>query len=164
LAASVRDAVSRVDAEVPVKELRPMEDVIAKSVQVRVFQTSLLSAFALIAVSLATIGIYGVVAYSILQRRQEIGVRVALGASPKDVVQLVIRNGMTPVLAGLISGMAAAAVLARLLSSLLFHVRPLDPVTFLSTPFVFILAAAVPCWLISRKASRIDPMDALRLE
>jgi predicted permease len=164
LAASIREAVSGVDADVPVKELRPMQDLIAKSVQVRVFQTSLLGAFALIAVSLAAIGIYSVVAYSILQRRQEIGVRVALGASPKDVVRLVTRNGMTPVLAGLASGTVTAAVFAKLLSSLLFHVRPLDPVTFFSTPIVFILVAAVPCWLISRKASRIDPMDSLRSE
>ncbi len=145
-------------------ELRPMRDVIAGSVQMRRFQTSLLSAFASVAVLLAAIGIYGIVAYSILQRRKEIGVRLALGANPKNVSQLVFRNGLAPVLFGLAIGLVAASLFSRLLASLLFGVSGLDPVTFLATPLVLILAAAVPCSLIARKASRIHPMDALHLE
>ena len=164
LAAPFRAAISRLDPDVPAMALVPMPGVIAGSVQMRRFQTSLLSAFALVAVLLAAIGIYGIVAYSILQRRKEIGVRVALGANPKDVSQLVFRNGLAPVVFGLTAGLVAASLFSRLLASLLFQVRLLDPVTFLATPLVLILAAAVPCWLIARRASRIDPMDALRLE
>jgi putative ABC transport system permease protein len=164
LATPLRQAISRLDPDGTVEALRPMQDVIAGSVQTRLFQTSLLSAFALVAVLLAAIGIYGVVAYTILQRRKEIGVRVALGANAKDVSQLVFRNGLAPVVIGLASGLVAALLFCRLLASLLFRVRVLDPVTFLAAPLVLILAAAVPCWLIARKASRIDPIDALRLE
>ena len=103
-------------------------------------------------------------AYSILQRRKEIGVRVALGANPRDVSQLVFRNGLTPVVVGLTAGLVAAPLFSRALASLLFRVGVLDPVTFVTTPLVLILTAAVPCWLIARKATRIDPMDALRLD
>jgi predicted lysophospholipase L1 biosynthesis ABC-type transport system permease subunit len=164
LATAFRETISRLDPDVPVMPLHPMPDVVAGSVEMRRFQTSLLSAFALVAVLLAAIGIYGVVAYSILQRRKEIGVRVALGANPMNVSQLVFRNGLAPVVSGLAAGLVAAVLSSRLLASLLFRVSVFDPVTFLVTPLVLILAASVPCWLIARKASRIDPMDALRLE
>jgi putative ABC transport system permease protein len=164
LATPFRKAISRLDPDVPVMELRPMSGVIAGSVQMRRFQTSLLTAFAFVAVLLAAIGIHGVVAYSILQRRKQIGLRVALGATPKNVSRLVFRNGLRPVMFGLAVGLVAASLFSRLLASLLFRVSGLDAVTFLATPLVLILAAAVPCWLIAQKASRIDPMDALRLE
>ena len=164
LATPLRQAISRLDPDVTSDPLRPMQDVIANSVQTRLFQTSLLSAFALVAVLLAAIGIYGVVAYTILQRRKEIGVRVALGANAKDVSQLVFRTGLAPVVFGLAGGLVAALLFSRLLAGLLFRVRVTDPVTFLATPVVLILAAAVPCWLIARNASHIDPMEALRLE
>jgi putative ABC transport system permease protein len=164
LATPLREAISRLDPDVPVSQLQPMPEVITASVQMRRFQTSLLSAFALVAVLLAAIGIYGIVAYSIVQRRREIGLRVALGAIPKDVSRLVFRKGLTPVLSGLIAGLVAAPLFSRFVASLLFRIPVLDPVTFLVTPLVLILAAAVPCGLIARKASRIDPMDALRLE
>jgi predicted permease len=164
LATPLRRAIFHLDPDVPVMELRPMRDVIDGSVQMRRFQTSLLSAFAAVAVLLAVIGIYGIVAYSILQRRKEIGVRIALGAHAKNVSHLVFRNGLAPVLFGLAIGLLAASLLSRLLASLLFGVSGLDPVTFLATPVVLILAAAVPCSLIARKALRIHPMDALRLD
>jgi putative ABC transport system permease protein len=164
LATPLREAISRLDPEVPVMPIRPMAEVITASVQMRRFQTSLLVAFAFLAVLLAAIGIYGVVAYSILQRRKEIGVRVALGAIPKDISRLVFRKGLTPVLSGLIAGLFVAPLCSKFVTSLLFRVSVLDPVTFVATPLVLVLAAAVPCWLIARKASRIDPMDALRLD
>jgi len=147
-----------------VPEMRTMPAVIAKSVEVRRFQAWLLSAFALVAVLLAAIGIYGVVAYSVAQRRKEIGVRIALGARQRDVGNLVFRNGMAPVLAGLAAGLLAAAFLSRLIASLLFQVSALNPLTYLVAPLILVIAAALPCWLTSRQAARIDPVVALRLE
>ena len=164
LAAPLRDAVSRFDPDVPITELRPMPTVIERSVQARSFQASLLSAFAMVAVLLAVVGIYGVVSYSILQRRKEIGVRIALGADRQHISHLVFRNGLTPVIVGLPIGLLAAGLFARLMSSLLFQVRALDPVTFIVAPVVLLVAAAAPCWLTARRAAHIDPMDCLRLE
>ena len=164
VAKSVRDAVSRIDSEIPVPEMRTMPGIIAKSVQPRRFQAALLSGFAAVAVLLAAIGIYGVVAYSVAQRRKDIGVRIALGAKQRDVGNLVFRNGMAPVFLGLGIGMFAAAVLARFIASLLFEVSTLDPTTFIGAPVVLVIAAALPCWLTARQAARIDPVVALRLE
>jgi putative ABC transport system permease protein len=164
LAAPFRAAVSRFDPGVPVPDLRPMPGEIGRSVQTRLFQASLLSAFAFIAVLLATVGIYGVVSYSILQRRKEIGVRVALGADGQDIRRLVFQNGMIPVVVGLIVGLLAAVLFSRLMTSLLFQTHPLDPAVFITAPSILILAAVLPCWLTARQAERIDPMDALRLE
>jgi len=164
LATPFRKAITRLDPDVPVLELLPMPAVIAGSVQMRRFQTWLLTAFALVAVLLAAIGIYGIVAYSIVQRRKEIGIRVALGANPKKVSQFVFRNGLAPVVCGLVAGLVAALLFSRLLASLLFSGECIRPVTFLVTPLLLVLAASVPCWLIARKASRIHPIDALRTE
>jgi len=164
LAASLRGAVARLAPDVPVTELRPMPAIIANSVQKRLFQASLLSAFAFVAVLLAAIGIHGVVAYAVLLRRKEIGVRIALGADQQHISRMVFQNGLTPVIVGLPIGLLAAGLFARLMSSLLFQVRVLDPVTFIVAPLVLVLAAAAPCWLTARQAARIDPMDCLRLE
>jgi ABC-type antimicrobial peptide transport system permease subunit len=160
----MREVVRHADPGVPVPEIRPMDALIARSVQPRLFQATLISGFALAAVLLAAIGIYGVVAYSALQRRKEIGVRIALGADEQDIYRLVFQNGMTPVAIGLAIGLLAACFFARLLTSLLFQVRTLDALSFTVAPLVLILAAAAPCWLTARQAARIDPVDALRLE
>lgn len=123
-----------------------------------------LGAFASVAVLLAAMGIYGVVAYSIMQRRMEIGVRIALGAKQRDVGNLVFRSGMAPVFIGLATGLVAAVFLARLISSLLFKVSALNPTIFIVSPLIFLLSGALPCWLMARRAARIDPVVALRLE
>src|SRR5262249_30213814 len=120
--------------------------------------------FALVAVLLAAVGIYGVVAFSVLQRRKEIGVRIALGAARQDISQLVFQNGMTPVLFGLAAGLLSAVLFTRLLTSLLFQVHALDPPTFIVARVILILAAALPCWLTARHAAHVAPMDALRLD
>ena len=164
LAAPFRAALSRFDPDVPVTELRPMPAVIGRSVQTRLFQASLLSAFAFVAVLLAAVGIYGVVSYSVLQRRKEIGVRVALGADQQDISRLVFQNGMTPVLVGLVAGLLAAVLFSKMMASLLFQTHSWDPAAFIAAPSILVLAAALPCWLTSRQAAHIDPMDALRLE
>jgi putative ABC transport system permease protein len=164
LIGAMREVVRHADPGVPVPEVQPMDALIARSVQSRLFQTVLLSAFALIAALLAAVGIYGVVAYSILQRRKEIGVRIALGADRQDISRLVFQNGMTPVAVGLAVGLFAACLFARFMASMLFQVRTLDPLCFTVAPLVLVLAAAAPCWLTARDAACIDPVDALRLE
>jgi ABC-type antimicrobial peptide transport system permease subunit len=119
---------------------------------------------ALTAVILAVIGIYGVVAYAILERRKEIGVRIALGATSRHVTQLVLRYGMAPVLIGLVAGVVMGMLLANVMASLLFKVSTLDPITFICAPLALALAGAVPCWLTARNARRIDPAVCLRLD
>ena len=161
---SLRRAVANVDAEIPVPEVRTISELMGKSTQQRRFQTALFTVFALTATLLAAIGVYGVVAYSLVQHSKEIGLRVALGADPKDVMQLVFRNGMAPVLVGLVGGVAMATVLARAMASLLFSVSTLDPITFMVSPLALASAGAVPCWLIARWAVRIDPGVCLRVE
>jgi putative ABC transport system permease protein len=164
LAKSVRQGVWNVDPDIPVPEMRAMRDTIAKSVEPRQFQVSLLSVFGFVAVLLAAVGVYGVVSYSVLQRRKDIGIRITLGADQREIHRLVFRDGMTPVFLGLGAGLLAAALLAKLIASLLFEVNSLDPVTFISAPFVLIIAAGLPCWLNARRAARTDPVVALRLD
>ena len=141
-----------------------MSELIGKWSHQRRFSAVLLTAFALTAALLAVIGIYGVVAYAILERRKEIGVRIALGATSRHVTQLVLRYGMAPVLIGLVAGVGMAMLLTKVMATLLFNVSTLDPITFISAPLSLALAGAVPCWLTARHARRIDPAVCLRLE
>jgi ABC-type antimicrobial peptide transport system permease subunit len=141
-----------------------MSELIGKWSHQRRFGAVLLTAFGLTAALLAVIGIYGVVAYAILERRKEIGVRIALGASSRHVTQLVLWYGMAPVLIGLVAGVVMAMLLTRLMATLLFNVSTLDPITFISAPLALAFAGAVPCWLTARHARRIDPAVCLRLE
>jgi putative ABC transport system permease protein len=161
---TLHDAVNRVDPDIPVPEVRTMSGLVGQSAQQRRFQAIVLSVFAFAAVLLAAIGIYGVVATGIQQRRKEIGLRMALGADSRDVTQLVFRNGMAPVLAGLFAGVVMAMLLARLIASLLFQVSTLDLVTFAGAPLVLAAAGALPCWLTARHARRIDPAVCLRID
>jgi predicted permease len=164
LADTVRQAARKADPDIPAPTITTMPEVIAQSVRQRRFQALLLASFGVVAVLLAAIGIYGVVGYSVQQRRKEMGVRLALGAGPRQLRSLIFRNGMSPVFAGLGLGLLAAASLGRLIASLLFEVKPLDPVTFLCAPVVLVTAALVPCWLNARRAMRIDPVIALRYD
>jgi ABC-type antimicrobial peptide transport system permease subunit len=115
-------------------------------------------------VLLAAIGVYGVVAYSIVQRIREIGLRVALGAGARDVMQLVFRYGMAPVAVGLVAGVGMATLLSKVMGSLLFRVSAFDPMIFIGAALVSACAGVVPCWLMSRRALRIDPAVCLRVE
>jgi putative ABC transport system permease protein len=124
----------------------------------------MVTAFALIALLLASIGIYGVVAYTVTQRRAEIGVRLALGANQRDIKALTLRQSMKPVAMGLGVGLALAAILGRLIASRLFEVGALDPLTFAVAPMLLSLVAALACYLPARQAARIDPLMALRYE
>jgi ABC-type antimicrobial peptide transport system permease subunit len=160
IAPSVRAALRQVDASLPTAEFRTLEEVVDRAVSPRRFVVMLLGGFALLALLLASLGIYGVVSYSVTQRTQEIGIRMALGASARHVQLRVLRETVGLALVGILVGLAASAGVARLLESLLFGVKPGDVATFLVLTSVAALAGYLP----ARRASRIDPMAALRSE
>ncbi|MBA2565934.1 MAG: ABC transporter permease, partial [Gemmatimonadetes bacterium] len=164
VAGSARAAIGRVDPDVPVARMRTMEEVVSSSVEARRFQVELVAAFAAAALLLASLGIFGVVSYSVTQRRGEIGVRMALGATARHVRLSVLRQGMRPVAAGLGIGLGASVLLGRLVGSLLFGVGATDPVTLAGVPLVLLLVASAACLLPAIRASRLDPLPALRAE
>ncbi len=162
--AAIRDAVRNVDSAVAVNDRGMLARIVSDSVAQRRFQAILTAVFSLIALGLASIGVYGVVSYSVAQRRNEIGVRMVLGAKQREILSLVLRHGMMPVLVGMAAGVTAATALGRVIQSLLFEVRPLDPFIFLSAPFLLAILAALACYLPARRGARADPMVALRYE
>jgi len=162
--AAVRMAVAAVSAEAPVYDLMTMEQRIANSTSRTEFNTLLLLAFAALAVVLAAVGLYGVVAYSVTQHTREIGIRMALGARPADVLRLIVTQGMRLVLLGGLIGLVGALALTRLMRSLLFGVSPSDPLTFVVILVMLTGVALVACWLPARRAARVNPMVALRSE
>jgi putative ABC transport system permease protein len=164
VATATRAEIRSVDKGIPVYNVRTMNDVLATSVAQRRMSMLLLSAFAGVALLLAMIGIYGVTAYYVTQRTQEIGIRIALGASVGDVMTLVLQSGMLLAVAGVALGLAGAFALTRLLASLLFGVTPTDALTFAAVSFSLLSTALVACYLPARRASRIDPLVALRYE
>jgi putative ABC transport system permease protein len=164
LAAEVREAIHQTDSEVPVVDLRPMTKIISESVAPRRFQMLLAVLFASFALFLASLGIYGVIAYSVEQRRRELGIRAALGAQFPDLWRMVLRQGMTPALAGLVTGVGASALGGRLVKSLLYGVSPADPVTLAVVAFVVLIVALAACYIPARRAAKVDPMVALRYE
>ncbi|MFZ3362920.1 MAG: ADOP family duplicated permease, partial [Candidatus Acidiferrales bacterium] len=163
-ASAVRDAIHRVDPDVPITALRPMSDMVSKSVDTRRFQMLLALLFAVCALFLASLGIFGVVAYSVEQRRHELGIRMALGAQLGNLRGMILRQGMAPVIAGLAVGIALAIALGQLVASLLFGVHAFDPLTFACVTLVVVLVALAACYIPARRAMRVDPMVALRYE
>jgi putative ABC transport system permease protein len=141
-----------------------MEDVVHGSLEPQRFNTVLLAAFAAVAVTLAGVGIAGVLATAVSRRTQEIGVRMALGAERPHVLRMIIRQGMALVLAGLAVGVPAAFLAARFMSSLLFGVGPRDAFSFVGATALLLAVALVACYLPARRATRVDPMVALRWE
>jgi predicted permease len=164
LEGAARAAMREVDAQQPIFDLQPVTEVIAQSLQQRRFTLLLMSLFGAVALLLAAVGIYAVIAYNVAQRTQEIGIRMALGARPRDVMTLVLRDGMSLVGAGLIIGGGAALALTRLASSLLFSVSPSDGTTYATIGLLLVGVALVAIWFPARRAMRIDPMLALRSE
>ncbi len=162
LAAAVRREVKALDPELPVTQLEPMLEVVSRSISGPRFLMSLLLAFAIIALLLAAVGIYGVTAYSVSQRTRELGIRMALGADARNVRALVLRDGLRLALTGLGLGLCAALALTRLLRGLLFEVPPTDLATHAGVALVLLAAALIACWIPARRASRLDPLKALR--
>jgi putative ABC transport system permease protein len=160
-AATLRREVQALDKDQPVYNVRTMDDVVANSLGTRRVSMQLFAVFAGAALLLAALGIYGVMAYSVTQRTQEIGIRMALGAQRSDVLALVIRQGMTLSVIGVVVGLAGAFALTRLIANLLFGVAATDPLTFVAIPLLLLFVALVACYLPARRAARLDPTIAL---
>jgi putative ABC transport system permease protein len=164
IAAALRSAIWAVDSEVPIPEVRTLEQVMERSVAQRRFQVMLVVLFAAAALALAAFGTYGVVAYAVARRTAEMGIRMALGAKRSDVLKMVLRQGMMPVLAGLAAGAVAALAVGRSLAALLFQVSPRDPIAFTAAGAVLLLVSLAACLVPARRATRVDPTEALRCE
>jgi predicted permease len=164
LAAAVRDEVRGLDPELPVYGQSTMAERVDASLARRRFSMLLLSLFAVLALTLGTIGTYGVMAYRVGQGTRELGIRLALGASPRRLLAFVLGEGMAVALLGVAAGLGAALAFARAMRSLLFGVSAGDPITFLSVPSVLLLAALAACYLPARRAAAVDPATSLRSE
>ena len=164
LVASVKRAIWSIDRDQPIYRIESMEDVVAEATSAPRLTLSLLGLFAVVALGLAAIGLYGVMAYGVSQRTNELGIRLALGASFADVVALVLREGMRVVVVGLAVGLAAIVALGRLIQAMLYHTSPHDPIALGATAALLAVVALVSCFIPARRATKVDPMVALRAE
>jgi putative ABC transport system permease protein len=161
---AVRREVLAVDKDQPVYDIKTLNSLLARSIASNRLSVWLLGLFAALALLLASIGIYGVIAYTVTQRTHEIGIRMALGAQPRDMLRLVLGQGMTLALIGIAIGLIAAFALTRAMASLLFTVSPTDPLTFVGISVLLGIVAFLACYIPARRATKVDPMVALRHE
>jgi ABC-type antimicrobial peptide transport system permease subunit len=164
LTAVVTQQVRELDPDLPVYRVRTMEQRVDESLARRRFAVVLLGLFAVIALGLASLGIYGVMAYLVAQGTRELGIRLALGATPREILRLIISGGMTVALAGIALGLACAWMVSGVMRALLFDVDVRDPITFVAIPALLASVALVACYLPARRAMRIDPAVCLRAE
>jgi predicted permease len=163
-AAYVQQAVKKLDKDMPVSNLRPQMEYVEKARAQTRFVTVLAGALAALALFLACIGIYGVTSYSVAQRNREIAIRIVVGANSADVGRMVLRQSGLPVVVGVVAGLAMAAVLTPLLSGLLFGVRPSDPLTYAAISLLLAAVGVLACYIPAHRATKVDPMTALRTE
>jgi putative ABC transport system permease protein len=164
MAKALRGAMRELDTELPLANVLTMREVLSESIGSRRFQTLLAGVFAGAALLLACLGIYGVISYSVARRTNEMGIRVALGAQASQVSMLVMRQGLRPVLLGLLVGVGGALAAGRLIGSFLFATEARDPAAISAVVVTLLVVAALACWAPARRASRIDPIAALRHE
>jgi len=159
---AARAEINRLDPDLAIDQIRTIRDILGESASSHQSNMLLFGCFAALALFLAAFGLYSVLSYGVSQRRAEIGVRMALGASSADVASLILREGMKPAIAGMLIGLPVAAATCRVLKALLFGITPFDPVTFVLAPFLLVAVAALACYLPALRASRIDPAVTLR--
>jgi len=164
LSAAARREILAVDRNAPASSIRTMEQYLASSVAPRRFNLRLLSIFAAAALILAATGLYGVISHGVVQRKRELGIRIALGARASDVLKLVIGQGMALVIIGVALGLAAALALTRVMKGLLFGVSATDPLTFTVIALLLVFVALLACYIPARRATKVDPLIALKSE
>jgi putative ABC transport system permease protein len=164
LSSAARDQLRALDPDQPVWNMRPMSQLVTASIARPRFYMTLLGTFAALALSLAAVGIYGVLSYSVTQRTHEVGLRMALGAQPRNVLMLIVKQGVKMTAIGLVFGLAGAFALTRLMSSLLFGVSANDGLTFLLLSLLLVIVALAACYIPARRATKVEPMSALRCE
>jgi putative ABC transport system permease protein len=164
LTTGLREAIRSLDPDIPLYEFRPLEDIVNENTASRRLSVLLIGSFAVLALLLAAVGVYGVMAYMVTQRGHEIGIRMALGASQREILEMVFRQGLRLALTGIAAGLAGAMALTRLMSNLLFHVGALDVPTFATGALALAAIVLLACWLPARRATRVDPIVALRYE
>src|SRR5678815_5089438 len=162
ISGSLRQVINQIDKSVPVTDIRTMDLVVSESITQPRFNLFLLGLFGALALLLSAAGIYGVTAYTVSQRTHELGIRLALGAQVGDVLRMILRQGLTVIVIGLVVGLAAAFALLRLMRSLLFGVSATDPLTFVAITIVLLFVALIACYIPARRATKVDPLVALR--
>jgi putative ABC transport system permease protein len=164
LAGAIRNEVQSLEKNLPLSNPERMSDRVANSLYAARMGAILLAVFGGLALLLASIGLYGVMSFAVARRTRELGIRIALGARPGDVFRMVLRQGMTLVIAGLVLGVVVAAAVTRLLASFLYGVSTTDAFTFTAIPVLLTLVALLACYLPARRATRVEPLIALRYE
>jgi len=164
LSAAARQAVRDIDSTLPAFAMTPLADVVSESIAQRRFSMLLIGVFGAIALVLAAVGLYGVVSYSVSQRTQEIGLRMAIGADRRDVLRLIVGGGMKLAVIGVVIGVAGALALSKVIATMLFELTPMDLVSYSGTVMVLLAVAMVACYVPARRAMRVDPIIALRAE
>ena len=164
MALPVQRVVAQLDPALPVADVLTLDQIIGKDTAAASFDALLLLVFAVLSLILAAVGLFGVLSYIVSQRTGEIGIRIALGAQREHVLRLMLADGLRPAIIGLVVGLAASAAVTRLIRSLLYGTQPLDPIVFVLVTIALLAVAAVACLVPAWRASRLDPVEALRNE